>query len=333
MAVKHICIQNFKSIESLEIFPKRVNIFIGAPNSGKTNIIEALSFLSKGFHNHSKEMIRFEEASDLFTDFETNKIINIYSDNLSCTIQYERTDKGVLTNRFKIDYFGIKQESEQVNFLATYTMKYTGEIQYVEDVFLADFFHYIFKPQKEVRQDFEPFLEAPFGQNIPNILKTNPELRALVNGIFQEHGFQLFIRKAENKIVMARVLSDNSLLDFKFTSISTTLQRIIFMFLAIKSNKEKVLIFDELEANTYPFYVQEIAKEIAEDSSNQYFMTSHSSYLIQKLIDKTPVDELNIYHTKMKDFRTEVTLLNQAQIENFGKMGEDAMLNLENLVG
>ncbi|MCX8000374.1 MAG: AAA family ATPase [Leptospiraceae bacterium] len=42
-----IRIQNFKSIQSLTLNPKRVNLFIGKPSSGKSNILEALAFLSK----------------------------------------------------------------------------------------------------------------------------------------------------------------------------------------------------------------------------------------------------------------------------------------------
>lgn len=333
MIVEDLVIENFKSIKRLHLKPKRVNIFIGAPNSGKTNIIEALSFLSKGFPNHYREMVRFEEASDLFTDFETNERIAIRTEKFDCHIEYEKRDDGTLGNRFTIGYEGTTKKNPSWHLLGSYSMNHHGEINHNTGNFNTDFFCYIFKPQKEVRHDLAPFLEAPFGQNIPNLLKINPELRALVNTIFREHGFQLLIKKAENKILMTRMLADDSLLDFKFTSISTTLQRIIFMLLAIKSNKDKVLIFDELEANTYPFYVQEIAKHIAEDRSNQYFMTSHSSYLIQKLIDKTPAGELNIYYSKMENFRTKVELLNQSQLDNFGKMGEDAMLNLENIVG
>ena len=39
-------IQNFKSIRDLEFETKRVNLFIGEPNTGKSNVIEALAFLS-----------------------------------------------------------------------------------------------------------------------------------------------------------------------------------------------------------------------------------------------------------------------------------------------
>jgi hypothetical protein len=40
-------IRNYKSIRGLKFDAKRVNLFIGEPNTGKSNIIEALSFFAQ----------------------------------------------------------------------------------------------------------------------------------------------------------------------------------------------------------------------------------------------------------------------------------------------
>ena len=50
-------IRNFKSIEHLDIECRRVNVLIGEPNTGKSNILEALGLIS--FVGHS------ETANDL----------------------------------------------------------------------------------------------------------------------------------------------------------------------------------------------------------------------------------------------------------------------------
>jgi AAA15 family ATPase/GTPase len=47
MNIQNLYIENFKSIRSLELSNfKRINLFIGRPNVGKSNIIEALSLFS-----------------------------------------------------------------------------------------------------------------------------------------------------------------------------------------------------------------------------------------------------------------------------------------------
>ena len=66
----NVHIQNFKSVRDLKFDAKRVNVFIGEPNTGKTNILEALALLSEGVHGPAefKEVFRFRSVADLFTD-------------------------------------------------------------------------------------------------------------------------------------------------------------------------------------------------------------------------------------------------------------------------
>src|SRR5262245_29283330 len=45
--IQEFSISRFKSIRSLKISCKKVNVFIGAPDTGKPYIIEALHFLSR----------------------------------------------------------------------------------------------------------------------------------------------------------------------------------------------------------------------------------------------------------------------------------------------
>ena len=57
--IHHIDIKNFKSIKDCEIPNcKRINLFIGRPNVGKSNIIEALSLFSIPYlkENYSKKL-------------------------------------------------------------------------------------------------------------------------------------------------------------------------------------------------------------------------------------------------------------------------------------
>ena len=44
--ITKLSIANFKSIRQLDIDCKKINLFIGEPNTGKSNILEALALLS-----------------------------------------------------------------------------------------------------------------------------------------------------------------------------------------------------------------------------------------------------------------------------------------------
>ena len=56
-------IRNFKSIKQLKLDCKRINILIGEPNTGKSNILEALGIFSFGcYYSYSpfENFVRFE---------------------------------------------------------------------------------------------------------------------------------------------------------------------------------------------------------------------------------------------------------------------------------
>ncbi|MFA7303696.1 MAG: AAA family ATPase [Methanoregula sp.] len=53
--IERLQIKNFKSIKDLELDCKRVNVFIGEPNTGKSNILEALGLLSWCGHRLDKK--------------------------------------------------------------------------------------------------------------------------------------------------------------------------------------------------------------------------------------------------------------------------------------
>ncbi len=95
--IKHLQIKNYKSIKQLDLECSRINVFVGRPNAGKSNILEALaldqlsSFLyqnqlvEEGRINPSakidlKRIFRVPEAKNLFHSFETSKPIELNMD-------------------------------------------------------------------------------------------------------------------------------------------------------------------------------------------------------------------------------------------------------------
>ena len=77
----HLEIKNFKSIEHLDIDCRRVNVLIGEPNTGKSNILEALGLIS--YAGHSNEVsdfngfVRCDDVSNLFYDGDLSRRLEI----------------------------------------------------------------------------------------------------------------------------------------------------------------------------------------------------------------------------------------------------------------
>jgi AAA15 family ATPase/GTPase len=65
--IKNLDIKNFKSIKHLELDCKRVNVFIGKPNTGKSNILESIGLFSIPY-GKIEDFARFENMTNLFYD-------------------------------------------------------------------------------------------------------------------------------------------------------------------------------------------------------------------------------------------------------------------------
>lgn len=59
--IKKLKVRNFKSIKHLKLDCKRVNIFIGKPNTGKSNILESIGIFSIPYnYSNLRDFVRFE---------------------------------------------------------------------------------------------------------------------------------------------------------------------------------------------------------------------------------------------------------------------------------
>ncbi len=91
--IKNVSIRNFKSIKKLDFKAKRVNVFIGEPNTGKLNILEALGMFSLGYSGKTGDVpIRCQKADNLFYDNEThsNNEPHVKADRYSFRLDHDR---------------------------------------------------------------------------------------------------------------------------------------------------------------------------------------------------------------------------------------------------
>ena len=123
-----------------------------------------------------------------------------------------------------------------------------------------------------------------------------------------------------------------------YTSIDRTFpernSRILFYRLAVETNRDSVLLFDEPEANTFPMFTKLFAEQIAaDDHGNTFFLTTHSPYLLGSLIEKTPREELAVVLCHMENFETKARVLDQNEVQELLDLGADAFFNLDRLAG
>ncbi len=343
--ISALTIKNYKSVKHLEINTRRINVFIGEHNSGKSNILEALSWFSTNAlkEDVSQELFRFKTASDIFYDFDTSTPVEINTDDLNLIIRYARNQGGAILNKFEGLIYSSNNDvnpSREGNWnelrnklpaYCTFELELDGSIGAISGGLDSSFRTYIFKKLKDFKQSFTPFLNPPFGENLPYLLISNKKYKELVSTVFREKGFRMMIKPNDGDINMAKDV-DDELYAYPYTSISETMQRIIFFMLAIETNKNAVLILDEPESNTFPMYTKQLAELIALDESNQYFLATHDPYILGSLLSKTPSGDISVFITKMDQYETSVTAVDEKELSALLDKGMDIYFNLNKFI-
>lgn len=361
--IKWLDIENFKSIKKARFDCKRVNIFVGPPNVGKSNLLEAVGMLGayNGINKDKlfSEFVRYEKFRNLFYDndrslhilidsnfghffskFHQNNIESydiffgyehLFLENLKKQRdQYSIND---IVNEF-MGYMKHSANLSEPNLLRLYsTVDDYGRLAELNTYSKANVFHgavkkYEFNKGIDLTERYSAFLKPPYGENVFLLLEANTNLYNEASEIFEQYGLKLYFDNETNRLEIVKTVG-NRLYKIPYSLCADTLQRYIFHLLAIKTNKNSVLIFEEPEAHSYPKYISEIASEMVEDKSNQYFIATHSPYLLGEFIERCGKGELALFVCGYKDYQTVVRELTEEEIRQIVNEGIDLFYNME----
>lgn len=112
------------------------------------------------------------------------------------------------------------------------------------------------------------------------IIRDNPSLTTEISNLVAEYGLQLLFDTSTQEIKFQKKLGENTVFSIPFFSVSATLQRLIFYKSVIEGNRNSVIMLEEIEAHSYPPYISKVTNCILDDESNQYFITTHSPYVV-----------------------------------------------------
>jgi AAA15 family ATPase/GTPase len=321
--ISHIDIRNFKSVKSCSIKGcKRINLLIGRPNVGKSNIIEALSLFSVPYLSFNKSkslnnLVRCENITELFysgnyeesTYVETNReSATLILDKINgLDIKYLVPDKGIMNHYYFDDNLNMRSKRNQT--------------------FYPSIKKYQFTNQHEITKAPDGVLLSPYGYNLYNVLERYPELKKEVGDLFKEYQLKLVFDRASRSMKILKQ-NTNSIFLVPYNSIADTLQRIIFFKTAIASNKESVLLFEEPEAHSFPPYITQITQEMIYNKTNQYFIATHSPFILNDLLENAR-EELSVYMVDYKDHETKVKRLSDNVLHEIFQSGVDLFTNSE----
>ena len=350
-------IENFKSIKDIKMDCRRINVFIGRPNVGNSNILEALALFCDPKHGQGNrflgEYIRYEKLSNLFYDNDRkNQIVvktNIgfaslkFNMNQNNSYQFlksgdtspfnilelfsgKRSDGNNLIEQLRETETGYKQLHPNIGVESTLLSldDNNPNPNYQVGGFVSTYFSpvkkYEFKPLSEHKDHFPVFLKPPFGENLFTILETNPKLYDEVAHFFKLYNLDLVLDIELERIIVQKQIG-NRIYKTPYSLSADTLQRIIFNLAAVKTNTDSILLFEEPENHTFTPYVKLFGEEIVKSQSNQFFIATHSTDLLTPFIEQCPPEELAIFIVDYKNFETTVKQLTDEDLENVMDIG------------
>ncbi len=341
--INDIEIKNFKSIRHQKIEGcKRINVFIGYPNVGKSNILEAigtLGIIEKIFEQNRNpkfllsDFIRLETLPACFFQglisnapaYITSNLRKVFIawDDLTASLSY--------TCRFE------PHASLSANFNSYFEPTYisvSDSFKYPQNdaEFLAilqgHVYRYMFANahQKDETRITKTSLQFPFGENIASVLQQNTKLRKEASALFSDFGFDMVFDNGNLRL--QKTVDEHTVFSLGLHSTADTLQRLIFHKAAIASNEGAVLLFEEPEAHMFPPYIRKLTYDIITNKTNQFFITTHSPFVLDNLLEEAS-DELAIYLVDYVSDETTITLLSETNIQEIKDYGVDLFFNLE----
>jgi AAA15 family ATPase/GTPase len=319
--INTLTIQNFKSIRDLTLGCRRVNVFIGEPNAGKTNILEALGLFCPQVLRQLPKALRVSEPVDLFWDQNLESTIKVACDDAEISV-------GGALNGLTGTAFAPPGQGPQAYFRsdAQLSMRSIGQPP-IPNIRYYYFHNGPAHPSQETNS-----LEPPFGDNIASLLYVSKDARQSSARYFQNSGFRLNVESTSRRLLVTKEV-DEIFISFPYTAASETLRRMVFFNLAVDTGGGKVLAFDEPDAHAFPPFTKSFAERLAlDDRGTQYFLTTHSPYMLDSLLSKTPAQDLNIVLCRMENFETKAYPLNDVQKTKLMEWSMDSFFNLDRLL-
>ncbi|MFW5702238.1 MAG: AAA family ATPase, partial [Bacteroidota bacterium] len=170
-------------------------------------------------------------------------------------------------------------------------------------------------------------LISPFGENFFKVLITSRYLKENLKEYFGDYQLEIVYNSINNDLYIQKNL-EGIVYPLPFVLVADTLQRILFYKAAIDSNSGSVLLFEEPEVNSFPPYVIDLANAIAMDEKNQFFISTHSPYLVINLLESA-YDKAALFVMDYADHETNVIRIPPDQISKVLEHGYDFFLNME----
>ncbi len=325
--IKKLHIERFKSIKSLSLDCRKVNLFIGEPDTGKTNILEALSFLSHlGWGEAIGYYLRLTQNQGfdpLFHGQFFDRPITIDTDDARVSVSIEGQDRHLRiecapeNSSHKVSFNGAAPPLGHLQSVRCYS--YTSSLDW---------------GYSATGPDPHNVLVPPRGANLMYLARHNSKVNDFLKETLADLDWKPRFDPNQNQ--KRYVLTENrgdEFFDYPLEMLSDSLKRFFFYGAILVTSKDAVLILDEPDVYAFPPYPKLLGEMIATDDTNQFFLTTHNPYFLHGIVQKAPVDSLALFVCyRHPDGGSAVRQLTTAEIQKVIEQGSSVFFNLDAFV-
>lgn len=321
--ISNIKIRHFKSLEDVEIKGcRRYNVFVGRPNVGKSNLLEALSLFGLPYMGVNKsrleDWVRGGEVPSLFWNGDVSKAVEVeaFCDEAPAAYRLSMEYRGADALSLKIWDGG----QEAVYEVADSRMAMVPER-------LPVFKTYRYDRLRMSRGVSAPYLFPLSGENLMNVVQRSERLRDELREMLSHYGLGLTFDTGTQELKFIKELGQGMSFIVPFVSIADTLKRLIYYKAAVYGNTGSLLMLEEPEAHAYPPYIVDMVWSIIDSPQNQYFITTHSPYVVNEFLENKT--DVALFVIDYRDGRTVVRPLSDTEVQEVYSNGIDMFFNTE----
>ena len=344
--IQNIEIKNFKSIRHQKIEDcRRINVFIGYPNVGKSNILEALSLFSVDkIGTNFNDFVRIEKLTTFFFDGYIENNVEVIINSISRIVGKYVGGMLKVKNEYDKENYGFENVNKsqpsvirkEVSEICAYSVEDLGKVTGFKSLNgikldnenrVAEVLKYDFKKNIKFTTGSGWSFSHPFGENIFSVISENRLIKNEVEEIFSPNNLELLFDSREQVFTILK-RTKAGIFTIPYELIADTIQRLIFYKTAILSNKDKVLLFEEPEAHMFPPYIKKFTSDVIFDETNQFFIATHSPYVLSEFIEEA-AEDLAVYVVDYNKGETVIKRLTENELLEVAQYGVDLFFNLE----
>ncbi|MDP7983062.1 MAG: hypothetical protein RAK18_07780, partial [Conexivisphaerales archaeon] len=184
--IRELRVENFKSLRDVSLSCRRINVIIGEPATGKSNLLEVIGVLSWPGRGYPRDFVRMDDMSDLFYAHDLRNAVSISAGDLE--IRISASGGGYAFESRKAGNpppSGLRYALNADGTLAPGSIIASQEVLSEHEVF--KFYRF---PASGISGNVrdERYLLPPDGRNLSTIVHTNGGLREAARSIAMRYG-------------------------------------------------------------------------------------------------------------------------------------------------